>query len=157
MLPRNQAQQRRQLQIAQIMDLVDEAFIRHRIGPRSPSGPLATLLLQQTEFAMMRPTAGLETRSSGDVYVTWGCTTSPQILEVMHDPKPETATVIAVTLATGPICIAGSSRRTRYRAFDIIGRHASHSLNLAIDGFEPLFRKGHPNGDNTILELCLGG
>jgi len=39
----------------------------------------------------------------------------------------------------------------------IIGRHASHSLNLAIDGFEPLFRKGHPNGDNTILELCLGG
>lgn len=58
---------------------------------------------------------------------------------------------------TGPICIAGSSRRTRYRAFDIIGRHASHSLNLAIDGFEPLFRKGHPNGDNTILELCLGG
>lgn len=50
MLPRNQAQQRRQLQIAQIMDLVDEAFIRHRIGQRSPSGPLATFLLQQTEF-----------------------------------------------------------------------------------------------------------
>ena len=144
MLPCNQAQQRCQLKITQIMDLVDEAFIRHRIGPRSPGGPLAAFLLQRTEFAMLRPTAGLKTSSSGDVYVTWGCTTSPQILEVMHDPKPETANAIAVTLATGPICIAGSSRQTRYRAFDIIGRHASRSLNSAIDGSEPLFHEGHP-------------